>query len=151
MENLWASLIPEVNSRSHLCLLWLSCDFILGVFVELGIIVPTVSGDLKAVLLFPLWTAGICWRSYISVPRWHLYPGQSFCFTWEKRFSHMKGQCHHTHFWCERHTQKPSNSSFFSHFSPHCESALAYGTRKIQTLCFLQCPFHGDKLSSFAI
>lgn len=39
----------------------------------------------------------------------------------------------------------------FSHSSPHCGSALSCGTRKIQTLCFLQCLFHGDKLSSFAI
>lgn len=39
----------------------------------------------------------------------------------------------------------------FSHSSPYCGSALSCGTRKIQTLCFLQCLFHGDKLSSFAI
>lgn len=44
-----------------------------------------------------------------------------------------------------------STNSFFSHSPPYCESGLSCRTRKIQPLCFLQCPSHSDKLPRFAM
>lgn len=150
MEKLWRALILlEVNSSLNFCVLWLSCDFVLGDCAcgawlhcpssprkpEGSGFVPSLdSWDVLGELRLCAQMAPISWAKFLLKRDLVTWRGNTVIHTPDVRDIHRNPQ-----------------AASFSHSPPHCGSALSCGTRKIQTLCFLQCLFHGDKLSSFAI